>query len=182
MLQIYSSGPIWCDSLTLGIQVFGFGFWTTHTGDWSIWFFILGFILISDDTCKKLGVRIQGKDFEYLYVWFLVFGLLVLKRYKGSFLLLNWLRRNVFITYLMMKWSFTGLCFIIPFSVGGNLFVRSGDYELTNTWRSYVIVLSVYCQEVAISLYVKYTFEVNFSTRYKAQVWVVLLQHQVGYI
>jgi hypothetical protein len=39
-------------------------------------------------------------------------------------------------------------------------------------------VLSDFCQEVAISLYVKYTFEVNFSTRYKAQVWVVLLQHQ----
>jgi hypothetical protein len=42
-------------------------------------------------------------------------------------------------------------------------------------------VLSVYSQEVAISLYVKYTFEVSFSTRYKIKFWVVLLQHQVGY-
>ena len=107
------------------------------------------------------------------------FGYFVLKGLNGSHLL--------FIgeeDYLLLIWRWSGIfqsCVLSYLLAGGNLFVRSGDYELTITWRSYIIVLSDYCQEIAISLYVKYTFEVNFSTRYKAQVWVVLLQHQVGY-
>ena len=76
--------------------------------------------------------------------------------------------------------EFHRFVFYHTFSVWGNLFVRSGDYELTNTWRSYVIVLSDYCQEIAVSLYVKYTFEVVFSTRHRAQGWFLLLQQQIG--
>ena len=123
------------------------------------------------------GRRHTHKDFWF---WFLKVQRLV-------FVLIcsNWLRRKVFITYLKLKWSFLDECsyhisrWVLHFE--DNLFVRSGDYKLTNTWRSYIIVLSDYCQEIAISLYVKYTFEVKFSTRYKTQGWVVLLQYQVGY-
>lgn len=69
--------------------------------------------------------HMKSFDFWYLVYWFL-------NGYKGSFLFLNWLRRKVFITYLMMKWSFTGLCFIIPFQCG----VTCSCVQVTTNWQT----------------------------------------------